>query len=46
MLRCLRSGARAICPGHRYPLVDPDPAMLERTITKTEKLTRWPVYGC
>ena len=46
MLRCLAMGARALCPGHRHPLVDPDPAMLEAVTERTRSLARWPIYGC
>jgi glyoxylase-like metal-dependent hydrolase (beta-lactamase superfamily II) len=45
MLRCMASGARALCPGHRQPLLDPDPAMLDRVAARTRGLGRWPVYG-
>ncbi len=46
MLRCLGMDARALCPGHRHPLVDPDPAMLEAVAERTRHLARWPIYGC
>jgi len=46
MLRCLEVPARAICPGHRYPLLDPDPEMLAGVRRRLQGLRRWPLIGC
>lgn len=46
MLRLLDVPATAICPGHRYPLLDPDPAEIERTRHVLRKLRWWPIIGC
>jgi len=45
MLRCLSLDVKAICPGHRYPLVDPDPAQLAALRAKVARLKRFPVFG-
>jgi hypothetical protein len=38
--------AAAICPGHRYPLVNPDPRELDRMRQILCRLRWWPIIGC
>ena len=46
MLRLLDVPAAAICPGHRYPLVNPDPRELDRMRQILRRLRWWPIIGC
>lgn len=46
MLRCLDLPLRAVCPGHRYPLIDPSAAEIERARGVLERLRWWPIVGC
>jgi glyoxylase-like metal-dependent hydrolase (beta-lactamase superfamily II) len=45
MIRCLDLEPRAICPGHRHPLVDPDPARLRDLRDRLADGMRWPIFG-
>ena len=45
MLRCLALQPRAICPGHRHPLVDIESEHLETMAEYVRGLARWPVFG-
>ena len=45
MLRCLELPAKAICPGHRHPLVDPAPEHLAAMRAEVAARQRWPVFG-
>lgn len=46
MLRCLDLPLKAICPGHRYPLVNPSQQELDRFRKKVEAMRWWPIIGC
>ena len=46
MLKCLDLPMKAICPGHRYPLIDPPQIEIERFRAKLEAMKWWPVIGC
>jgi len=46
MVRCLELPARAICPGHRYPLVGPSSEHLAAKRQEALSLRRWPIVGC
>lgn len=46
MLRMLDVPAAAICPGHRYPLINPSPREIERIRTVLQSLRWWPIIGC
>ncbi len=46
MLRCLTLEVAAICPGHRYPLLDPKAEILEQMRDRLENLRWWPIIGC
>lgn len=45
MIRCLGLDLKALCPGHRYPLVDPDPAYLAAMREKVAAMSRFPIFG-
>jgi glyoxylase-like metal-dependent hydrolase (beta-lactamase superfamily II) len=46
MLRCLTLEVAAICPGHRYPLIEPKAEILEQMQDQLENLRWWPIIGC
>jgi len=45
MIRCLERDVKALCPGHRHPLVDPDPAHLAAMREKVARMKRFPIFG-
>jgi glyoxylase-like metal-dependent hydrolase (beta-lactamase superfamily II) len=45
MLRCLDLAPKAICPGHRHPLIDPTPDHLARVRAEAAARKRWPIFG-
>lgn len=46
MLKCLDLPLKAVCPGHRYPLVNPPEVELLRFRKRVEEMRWWPIIGC
>ena len=46
MERCLSFPSKALCPGHRTPLLGFGGAHRERALRRLSRARPWPIYGC